>query len=170
MSKTVWVANLPDNNKVLVKKDDQVTSNQILAKTETKEIKAPTAGRVVEVENKKIKLELEMDKISGQGANKFHAWGKINCQPKVNYSQLNSEYQNQILVIEAQCLTSHLAAKAKALGVKGIIVYNGEVESKDWPLPLLTVEKESLDLIKKKEGVKCLLDAQNNCLLVPESD
>ncbi len=168
MSKAVWVINLPDDSKTVIDSGQKVSAGDPLAERDDEKIKSPVKGEITDLNNEKIKLEFKAKKITGRGLNKKHGWGKINFQPEISYSLLNCDYQDQIIVLKTDYLTPHLAVKAKTLGVGGLIVYGGQVGKKDWPLPVLEVDKKELKLIKKEEGVKCLLDASNDCLLVPE--
>lgn len=168
MSKTVWLINLPDDAKVLVETGQDVPADEVLAEKDDRKIKAPTSGKVAEVEEERIKFEFKTTKIAGQGLNKFHNWGIINWQPEISYGQLDYDYRGQILVVKAENLTPHLVSKARTLGVKGIIVFGDKAEEKDWPIPILVVDKKQAKLIRKREGVKCLLDTSKDCLLIPE--
>ncbi len=168
MSKTVWVIKLPEEAEVLVESGKKVSQKELLAKKKDKEIKAPTKGTVVELGNGKIKLEFKTEKITGQGLNNLHRWGVLTWHPELSFTQLDHSFQNQILVLQAENFTSHLISKARTLGVSGLIVFGEKIKKNNWPIPVLVVDKDNAELIKKRHGVKCLLNANSNCLLIPE--
>ncbi len=168
MNKTVWIVSLPDGSKSLVKTGQKVLSGDILAEKGNREIKSPVQGQVKEIEENKIHLEFKSKKVSGQGLNNKNNWGEIKWQPKINYGQLSVDYQGQIIVLGAEELTSYFISKAQTLGIRGLIVFGGRPNLEKTSIPILIVDKPKAKLIKKIDGVKCLLDASSDCLLIPE--
>ncbi len=168
MKKAFWVVNLPDDAKLLVKSGQVVSAEGVLAEKKEKKIKTPVQGKVVDVDSQKIKLEFKTKKISGQGLNQLRGWGELSFQVDITYSQLNSDYNKRVLVVKSENLTGALVSKARALGVSGLVVIGEKIDEKEWPIPVIAVDEETLQLIKKVKGVKCLLDAGNDCLLIPE--
>jgi hypothetical protein len=173
MSKAVWIINLPESTKVRVKENQIVSADEVLAENDQKEINAPADGKIIEVSDGKIKFEFETLKISGQSLIDKHVWGRLIWSPKINYSQLNSQYQQKIIATGRENLTSHFLSKARTLGVSGIIAFSEEEKEvkslKKALIPILVVDKKNKNLIKNKDGVKCLLNAGKNCLLVPDT-
>jgi len=170
MSKTVWVINLPEEAEVVVKSGQKVSANDLLAQGSGKDVLAPVGGKIVQIKDKKLKLEFQTKKITGQGLNEFHQWGKICWAPKISYSQLESEYKGKILVVNTENVTPHLLSKALALEVSGLVVFGDELKGSNYSLPILVVKKEQAKKIKGREGVECLLDAGNDRLLIPQKE
>jgi|AACY02.10.fsa_nt_gi hypothetical protein len=167
MSKTIWVINLPDEVEIYVDQGDKVIADDVLAESDDREYTSPTAGKVIEISDEKLKLEFKAKKVSGIGVGKGRGWGEICYQPEVNYQQLDCDYQGKIVVINPAGFTAFFVSKARTLGVKGIVVLTEKTDEIKAPLPILAVDKKGSDLIKENSGVKCLLDAKNGYLLIP---
>ncbi len=170
MSKTLWVVNLPEETDVLVESGQMVSEDQTLAENKNCQIKAPVSGKVSEIDERKIKLEFKSEKVSGKGLGEGRQWGELVSFPELNYSTLDSSFRGKIVLTSDVNITSHLVAKAKALGVSGLVVTEQTELGINWGIPGLQVDKAGAKLIKKGNGVKCLLDADNGCLLIPSND
>lgn len=170
MSKTVWIVNLPDKSEKSVKSGQKISAGDILAEKGDTKIKAPVQSVVKEIKKNKIQLEFESEKISGQGLNEKNNWGEIKWQPEIDYSQLSIDYQGKIIILKTKNLTSFFVSKARTLGVKGLVGYSEQPNLENSPIPILIVDESEAKLIKKKEGVKCLLDTSSNCLLIPKNE
>jgi len=170
MSKTLWVVNLPAEIDILVESGQKVSEDEVLAESENCQIKAPVGGKVSEIGELKIKLEFNSEKITGKGMGDGRQWGEIVDTPELSYLSLDSSFCGKIILTSEDNLTPHLVVKAKALGVSGLVVTNQLAVDINWKVPGLQVDKEGVELIKKRNGVKCLLDADNNCLLIPTND
>jgi len=170
MSKTLWVVNLPAEIDILVESGQKVSEDEVLAESEDCQIKAPVGGKVSQIEERKIKLEFNSDKLSGEGIGKGRQWGEIIHIPELRYLSLDSSFCGKIILTSGNNLTPHLVVKAKALGVSGLVTTGQVTIGINWKIPGLRVDKEGAKLIKKGNGVKCLLDADNNCLLIPTND
>lgn len=170
MVKALWVLKLPQDSNILVSQGDKVSKGDTLAKKEEKIFTSPAEGEVLKTGNNKIEIQFKAEKIKGKGIGGKHQWGQL-CYNEVDFSSLDESYQNKVILTRA---TDRLfLVKAKTLGVKGIICYslNAEESSIDEQCPLvLSIEEDDIVLtkLKKANGIVCLLDATNNCLLIPK--
>lgn len=167
MVKALWVLNLPQNSKILVSPDNEVVPDDELAKTKGKVFKSPIKGKVVGAEKGKVKLEFRAEKIEGKGWGKGHQWGKLVFLPQITFIDLDQSHQDKIVFIKE--IDSILIAKAKALGIKGIVCYS-LIEGGESLLSILVIgtDDKQVSVIQKAEGKNCLLDLNNNCLLIAQ--
>lgn len=169
MVKTLWVLHLPKKVQVSVKKGDKVSSNEQLARAGETVFRSPAKGEVVEVGKRKIKLRFEAKKLAGTGAGKNHCWGELVLLSEVSFLSLNDSYQEKIVFVNQ--ISPLFLAKAAALGIGGIVCHSLREELGEGAclIPILIVEKneEVESFLTQGEGLRCLLDISNGCLLIP---
>jgi len=167
MKETLWVLHLPKIAKLLVKKGDRVSLNDQLAKTKKRVFKAPASGEVVEAGKGRVKLSFKTERIVGKGPSGRRYWGKLVFLPQLEFVNLSVDQKGRILFINR--VNRLFLVKAAALGVGGIICSQLDEELEDELIPLLIVDDSDRVklLIRKAEGVKCLLDPIDNCFLIP---
>jgi hypothetical protein len=170
MSKALWILRLPEESKIVVEEGEKISLDDKLAVSPEETFFSPVSGKVVEVEEKRIKIKFSAKKIVGQPLGQNHSWGKIEWRPGLVFSQLDRTNSGQIIFVTK--LNSILFSKASALGVKGFIscLVEKDLLEKKCSLPVLIVPEkgEELDILEKQKGISCLLDARNGCLLIPQ--
>jgi len=125
---------------------------------------------VVEVDKKGTKkVGFKAKKIEGRGIGKGNCWGELVFLGDQNFTVLNASHQGKIIFLEN--IDAFVLSKAKALEVEGLIglEIDKNLKKDNYPLPILLVaDGKKLSLaIREAKGVKCLLDINNNCLLIP---
>lgn len=168
MKETLWLLHLPKTAKLLVKKGDQVSLDDQLAKTKKVVFKAPAKGEVVEADKNRIKLRFKTERITGKRASGRRYWGKLVFLPELEFVNLTVDQKGRIIFINQ--VNRLFLVKAAALGVGGIICSHLSEEPEEELIPLLIVDDSNqIKLaIKKAEGIKCLLDPTDNCFLIPQ--
>lgn len=168
MTKALWLLHLPKGSDLLVKKGDRINPGEPLAKVGKEVFKSPTGGEVVDIEGDKISLTFKTEKIEGKGFFGGRCWGELVFAPETGFSDLTAFDQGKIVFVEN--LDRLLAVKAAAIGVCGFVCFSCQsIGEKNLTLPVLVIEndKSLLLLLERVKGVKCLLDAEHNCLLIP---
>jgi len=167
MKETLWVLRLPKKAKVLVKKGDQISLNDQLAKTKKRVFKAPAGGEVVEAGKGKIKLRFKTEKVAGHQGKGWRCWGELVFLPDLGFIGLTIDQKGRIVFVNRA--DRLLLTKAAALGIRGIVCCRLDEELDEALIPFLIVDDDDQIrlVIKKAEGVKCLLDPANRCFLIP---
>jgi hypothetical protein len=113
---------------------------------------SPISSSKIRVEKDKIVFELRGWEKGVIGVSEVKGWGEFRGGWVKNLSEMSSDILNQMVVIEGE---EAMVAKAEALGVKGIILVDMEIDA-DWKeaeIPIVKMEKEEVkDLIKLSLG------------------
>ena len=169
MARALWVLRLPTKARILVSAGKTVSLGEKLAKKGKKAYSAPVAGKIIRVGTKEVELQFEAKKIDGRGLGKGHCWGEIAVVGEQDFTGLNINHQDKIILLRK--INRLVISKAQALGIKGLIglKWTGAREKIcRLPVLLLTDEAKLALVIQEAKGVKCLLEVDEGYLLIPK--
>lgn len=116
---------------------------------------SPIACHKVRVEKGRIVYDLRGWEKEAEGISGVKGWGEFKGVWIRNLTEMSSDIENQVIVAEGD---DAIVAKAEALGIKGIIMVNKEVETdfREAGVPIVKMEKkEAEDIIKlSRESIK----------------
>ncbi len=168
MSRAVWVLHLPDKADINVESGQSVKKDEILAKTKDKEFKSPTSAKVSGVKSGKIKLKFPTAKIEGKGYGQESVWGRLVVCDQLELTDIDCQLSQELIFVPE--LSNLLLKKGAVVGIKGFITYNREKKVNNLEVPVLVIDKENGEQIKKYQGENCLLHASKDCLLIPNNE
>lgn len=172
---SVWRLSLNPGFELSVGAGERVKVGQVIAKKGKRKVRSMVGGLVEEVDKRRLSISFKAKRIEGEGIGKKRAWGKLvvllgSDSPR---NQLTIDFQGKVILVEE--LTPSLLAKAKALGVKGVVGFSVDFSPKKSTIKTLAVLHLGkrglggrLSWWKKMEGRMCLVDAQNGQLLIGE--
>ncbi|MEK7527972.1 MAG: hypothetical protein AAB574_03070 [Patescibacteria group bacterium] len=113
---------------------------------------SPISCPKVRVEKGRIVFELKGWEKEAEGISQVKGWGEFKGVWVTNLSEVPTDIQNQIIIAEGD---EAIVVKAEALGVKGIILVDIEVDT-DWKgagVAMVKMEKkEAEDIIRLSKG------------------
>jgi len=129
-----------------------------------------TCGKV-KIEKNRVVLRLKTEEVRGKGLNDRKAWGIFDGKVVKKISEVESDLNNQIVMMVGG--EESMLAKAEAMGVKGMLLVEGEGYSWDEceaDVPLIKINQDSgkrmLEIYKKNGSRKLWLNSINGRILV----
>ena len=160
---------LPINGKV-VKIDEFGFLHYTETDNKIRRVSCPVKAKVVNNDGKSLELEFRAIEYSGIGISEGKAWGTEGVGYADDITELSVKDRGKIMITPK--LNQAWLFKAEVVGVKGIVVIDGDDVKKDdrinFRLPILALEKSEWEELRKNAGgvKRALINAPGGRLLL----